>query len=93
MNIENVKRVATVTVSAAIVGLSVASYIKTHRREVAKREEIQRNYELNIQAIRNASERAEMRMENGLYDNLSLAQIMEAYENDIEFQKIIIRMK
>lgn len=75
----------------AVVGASIANSIKTHRTERARREQIEADLQLDLAAIKNAGEVVRERMANGGFRPLH--EIEADFQNEMEFQKIIIREK
>ena len=89
MNNDTVRLTIAVTGSCVAVAIAAKQCIRIHREEHAKREEIQRNMRLDIQAIHNAHDVMLTRIENG--EIRSLAQLAEATQTEVAFHKIAIR--
>jgi hypothetical protein len=85
-------RYAVATSLFTVSVLSAAYYIKTLKTERAKRREIDKNLQLDLAAIRLASERLKIKLDCGDYDK-NFYRFFEDMQNEIEFQKIAIREK
>jgi hypothetical protein len=89
MNKNAIVQTAALIAGAAVVGASVAQSIKTHRIERARRDEIERNLQFDLTAIRNAGEVIRQRMAT---EGFVPAYVrMEQLDAEIDFQKIVVR--
>ena len=93
MNTNEFKLVAAVALGTATVGIAAISHIKTTREERAKRRDIQKNLDLDLKAIRLAGEQIAMRLKRGDFDNALVLGCMNAYNEELEFQKIAVRIQ
>jgi len=73
------------------VTLTVRSSIKTHREEAKKREQIAKDFDLDIAAIKAAHNVMIHRIENGEIRIRTLQDLADALNTEIKFQKIAIR--
>lgn len=89
MNEDKIKVAVGVAATSAAVVLAVKSCIQVRREERAKRQQIDRDMHLDIQAINNATEVLNNRIDNGEIHNIT--QLVDSMRNEIAFQKIAIR--
>jgi hypothetical protein len=89
MNRNDIRIIQAVAFGAAVVILSAREYIRIHREEQAKREQIDRDMHLDIAAIHKASPVILARIDAG--EIRSLAALQDAVKTETAFQKIAIR--
>lgn len=89
MNQDNIKLAVYTTASAVVVIAAAKSCIRVHREEQQKRLEIERNKQLDIEAIKRVSPVMEARIEAG--EIRDLPSLIDSFHNEIAFQKIAIR--
>lgn len=92
MNRDNIKLIASATASAVVVVAAVTSSIRVRREEQQKRLEIERNKQLDLEAIRRAGAIEREWLDNAdISEVLNLQNVMDRLHNQIAFQKIAIR--
>jgi hypothetical protein len=83
--------IVVIVVGTAVSALGAVTYLKIHRDETKKRQEIQRQGRLDIKAIGIAAEVIHERMNDPEYIYKGVGNMMEDFQNEIEFQKIAVR--
>lgn len=79
------------TVSSLVVAGAVAYGVIKDRREARERiEAINKNAELDIEAVKRASDRVREEIKSGSNPG-TLAEVMNAFDEHYEFEKIAIR--
>ena len=83
--------IVTLVVGTAVSALGVVTYLKIHRSEMKKRQEIQRQARLDLKAIGIAAEVIKERMDDPEYIRKGVGHLVNDFDNEIEFQKIAVR--
>ncbi len=89
MNEKDIRLAIAAVTSAVTVGVAIRSIVRTTQQERAKRQMLQNNLYLDIQAIRAAEELVRKRIDRG--EIRSLATLAQAINDEIAFQKIAVR--
>lgn len=87
----NLKTVFSVIAGAAVAGIAVTEYVTAVHNERAKRREIEKNRQIELEAIRRASTIVQERLNDRAYLLRGLGPIMEDLSNEIRFQSIALR--
>ena len=91
MNPLNIIRTIAAAASIVVVGVAIKDHNHIVKTERAKREEIARNTERSILAIRRASQIVEAKIHNGDYDGNIFAAI-PAIQSDQKFFELVDRI-
>lgn len=83
--------IVTLVVGTAVSALGVVTYLKIHRSEMKKRQEIQRQGRLDIKAIEIATDVIKERMDDPEYIRKGVGNMLTDFNNEIAFQKIAVR--
>jgi protein involved in polysaccharide export with SLBB domain len=86
----NVNNVAIAAVAVAGTAVVTLNYVKTARKERAKRREIEANLAKDLAAIHLSAEIVKDKIAKGDYDRIN-GSIIEAIYNDIDFFRIVTR--
>jgi hypothetical protein len=87
------ERNVTAVACLILTGVQVVKSLKTIRTERAKRAEIQRNLELDLEAIALAGERMSEKLADKNSAFRSLADLEADMTEEIQFQQMIVRYK
>ena len=90
MNKTNFAQTVAFVAGVAIVGASVTQSIKTHRTERARREKIEAELQLDLTAIKRAGAVIQEKIQTDSAF-VPLHTRMEQFDNEMAFQKIVIR--
>ena len=91
MNNNEVRSAVAAVACVAAVGVTITTYVRVHKKEAAKRREIERNKHLDIEAIHNATAVTLDRIARGDFDDFNFNRLSDEHANEIKFQKIAIR--
>lgn len=83
-----IKTAVTAVAGVAFVGAAVHQSIRVRREETAKRLEIQKNLNLDLEAIRRASDITHERLNSGGYTGRRVVDLLDDLQNEIDFQKM-----
>lgn len=83
--------IVVIVVCTAVSALGAVTYLKIHRSETKKRQEIQRQGRLDIEAIHIAAKVIKERMDDPEYIRKGADNMLIDFRNEIEFQKIAVR--
>ncbi|ADD80936.1 gp045 [Rhodococcus phage ReqiPepy6] len=75
-----------------VAGIAAVNYAHISREEKAKRAEIKKNQELDIQAINLAAERMKEKLNDGVHFE-SIYDLFRDLGDEINFQKIAVRIE
>jgi hypothetical protein len=89
----NTKLGLSLAVATGLVAHTIRDSLKIHRQEREKRQQIKDNLNLDLAAIRRASDRFSKEYQTGMHDHLSLGEQLAALSDRIEFERITIRME